>query len=583
MDTQPNTYINTRHSREKLEQGGKLHGMHWLVIVASLVLTFGAWYISSTQVDGKNKEKFDREVGQVLELIQERMNLYENALSGGVAYIDVNGGHVTYSQWLKYAASLHIEKKYPGINGIGVIFNIQPADLPAFLEEQRRDRPNFGLHPGHNEAEYWPITYIEPVEQNMRAVGLDMAFETNRYTAVKNARDTGFPQVTGPITLVQDAQKTPGFLLYTPFYKTLETPETLEGRRKNIVGVTYAPFIMKQLMQGMLASQKRQVSITITDGSDELFDDSTDGKDPKPLFKSVNNLDIYGRTWTLDFQSSLNFRNATANYQPYWILAGGLMIDVLLVGLFVLLTRANRNALMYADQMTKALEDKTARLEKSNEDLEHLSYVASHDLRAPLNAIKQVASWIEEDCADILPEASRSHLELLKRRSERMTRLLQDLRSYSKVNQYTDHRETLNLADTTAEISFLIGKEKKVKCYAPDITIEIQRIPFEIVLRNLIANAIKHHDKKTGELHIEYTAKDGNHIFRIEDDGPGIPDDMHKKVMEMYQTLKPRDQKEGSGMGLAIIKKIIDHYNGSVVLEIGRTRGTCFIITWPLV
>lgn len=412
--------------RKELVRRGHLHWVHWAVIFLSLILTFGAWYISSEQVKQKNFEQFIRYSDQVISLVEERMKLYENALWGGVAFIDAEGSDISYSQWLRYSNSLRIDKAYPGINGIGVIYNIQPSRLASFLEEEHKSRPDFKLHPKHNEAEYWPITYIEPAAVNARAVGLDMAFETNRYTSIRRARDLGIAQVSGPINLVQDTKSTPGFLFYSPFYKDGQKPATEAGRRANILGVTYAPFIMNKLMEGTLASQNRQVRIKISDSGALLYDDEENDKnsnqnktdrDDDPMFIKKIDVKMYGRVWNFNLESSLGFRQKTSNSQPSWILIGGLVIDSLLLTMFVFLTRANRMALIFSDQMLKELKEKTTHLEKSNRDLEQFSYVASHDLKAPLNSIKQVVSWIEEDCGDILPESSKEHLTILKNRS----------------------------------------------------------------------------------------------------------------------------------------------------------------------
>ena len=350
-----------------------MHWAHWLVVMLSLVLTATAWYFSKKQHEEKITERFQREVDQVVELVKERMALYENALWGGVALFDASE-EVTYPEWKTYAQSLHIEMKYPGISGIGVIFNLQPDGLEAYFDRQRQWRPDYRIHPPHQESEYWPITYIEPVETNGKAVGLDMAFETNRYTAIRKARDSGQAQVTGPIVLVQDSKKTPGFLFYTPFYKDGHKPETVDGRRENIVGVTYAPFIMAQLMRGTLAHANRHVGLRIRDDQELLFDDHVNNPslkmDPNPQFEKTLAVDMYGRTWTFDVWSTKTFQAAASSSQPYLILFGGITIDGLLFSLFVLLTRANRRALSYADQVTQELRVKTQRLEESNQDLD---------------------------------------------------------------------------------------------------------------------------------------------------------------------------------------------------------------------
>jgi CHASE1-domain containing sensor protein len=128
-------------------------------------------------------------------------------IKAGDALIHTLGDEVDYHQWLAYATTLGIERKYPGINGIGIIHALDQADLPAYLAAQRAIHPSYQIHPEHSRTEYYPITYIEPFKSNKKAVGLDMAHETNRFTAAKKARDTGEAQITGPITLVQDAEK----------------------------------------------------------------------------------------------------------------------------------------------------------------------------------------------------------------------------------------------------------------------------------------------------------------------------------------------------------------------------------------
>ena len=576
--------------RNKLLRASDFHLMHWLVVILSILLTLGAWSFSKDQLNQKIKGQFNREADQAVELVKERMGLYENALWAGVALIDSNQGNMSYPQWLVYANSLHIDKTYPGINGIGVIYSISPQQMDNYLVEQRRDRPDYQVHPQHSEAEHWPITYIEPQALNKKAVGLDMAFESNRYTAIKKARDSGNAQLTGPITLVQDSKKTPGFLFYTPFYKPGAESNTVSDRRKNIIGVTFAPFIMAELMQGTLSAKNRHIDIRITDSSELLFEDDKDRLeyDPDPLFKKRFDIDLHGRIWCFQIQSDKKFRESAANSQPKMILVGGIIIDCLIFGVFIFLTRANRKALFYADQITlklkkqtKSLEQSNQNLEKSNHDLEQFSYIASHDLKSPLNGIKQLAIWIEDDCKDILPPESIKHLDLLKARSERMMKLLNDLLEYSRVNTKKYVPELVHLQEMSEDIFTLLNAPDNFSISAPDLELEIPKSPFEIVLRNLISNAIKHHDKENGKIDISYEHTEKMHIICVSDDGPGIPDDLHEKALQMFQTLQPRDRVEGSGMGLALVKRIVSHYNGEFFITKNVKVGTQFVIHWP--
>jgi signal transduction histidine kinase len=221
-------------------------------------------------------------------------------------------------------------------------------------------------------------------------------------------------------------------------------------------------------------------------------------------------------------------------------------------------------------------------LEKSNSDLEQFAYVASHDLKSPLNAIQQLASWIEEDCGNILPLDSKEHLNLMIGRSGRMIKLLDDLLSYSRVSRYEYKYEAIELKVLVQDQFNLIDKPNSFNCFSPNSFLLIPRIPFEIVIRNILSNAIKHHDKEKGLIDIKFNKNEFNQIITITDDGPGIPPEMQKKVLDMFQTLQPRDDVEGSGMGLAMAKRIVDHYDGELLISSDGIRGTSFIIHWPL-
>ena len=572
--------------RAILQRASSMHWVHWLILSLSVALTLSAWAISKNQLNQKIETQFDREAAQIISQVQERMSLYQNVLWSAVALMDVHEGLINTQQWAVFANRLDIENTYPGINGIGIIFNLKKDQLDTYLAQQKIMRPDYSIHPSHQESEYWPITFVEPVATNFRAIGLDMTFEYNRYAALKKARDTGLAQLTAPITLVQDAKKTPGFLLYTPFYKHIAKQSSIQQRRDNILGVSYAPFIMANFMLGTLEKRQRHILLTITDGDALLFtdDDGIENSqiDPSPLFKKHINIDIYGRTWTFDIESNKSFRQLSSNNQPSIILLGGLIINALLLGLFLFLTKANRNALQHADEMTVSLKDKAVRLEKSNHDLEQFSYIASHDLKSPLNAIRQLAIWIKDDCDELLPPESKEHLNLLQARAERLMKLLSDLLSYSQINHFAYDNETVNLSNLVTDCFELLGSPEGFTYDAPNVAINIPLIPFEIVLRNLISNSIKHHDQKTGNITISYQLNMGIHRFTISDDGPGIPINLQEKVMEMFQTLKPRDKIEGSGMGLAFVQKIVEHHNGTISINSDGTRGTTFIIDWPL-
>jgi len=233
-------------------------------------------------------------------------------------------------------------------------------------------------------------------------------------------------------------------------------------------------------------------------------------------------------------------------------------------------------------QAKESLSNQVSKLKQANTELDQFAYVASHDLKSPLNGISQLVSWLEEDCYHVLPDDSKEHLILLKSRSKRMIALLNDLLEYSRAGRKDYLVEEINLAQLTTGIFDLQGNRDGFTCEADDIDMVLPKVPFELVIRNVISNAIKHHDKPTGHITVSLTTSSDNYHVRIQDDGPGIPTNLHSKAVEMFQTLQSRDKTEGSGMGLALVKKTVSYHGGSLFIDSNDKRGTGIIITWPM-
>lgn len=582
---------------------GKLHWYHWTVIFLSLVLTLGAFYITENQVTLKSSEQFEFQSDQILDLVEERMIKYEEALWAGVSALQMFPGIASRQDWAVFADSLDIDERFPGINGLGVIHYVPPTKLTDYLAWQREAMPDYDIHPPHQVSEYWPITYIVPEAPNARAVGLDMAHETNRYTAAKLARDTGKATVTGPITLVQDSQQTPGFLFYAPWYSE-DTRSPYYGEQTNSFnGLVYAPFIMFKLMDGTLRNENRLVNFSIHDGETLLyseFEETSDNLnlDPDPLYTASKDLELYGRTWTFNLQSTKLFREQQNYAQPFIVLAGGITIDVLLLIIFIVLARTNRNAINYAELVTADLKNRTEELEKlshkmeirnkelveANAELDQFAFVASHDLKAPLRGINQLARWIEEDSEGALNETTKDYLDLMQSRIARLEKLLDDLLVYSRVGRKDGKVETVLLDNMVTDTFYLLNHEQKftLKSDITNESVETLKTPLEQIIRNLLNNAMKHHDRGQGELQVTIKNNQTYLDISITDDGPGIPEEHQQKVFELFHTLKPRDQVEGSGLGLSIIKKILDRYGCSYELSSEGERGLTFSFTWPI-
>ncbi|TAK92021.1 MAG: PAS domain S-box protein [Burkholderiaceae bacterium] len=228
------------------------------------------------------------------------------------------------------------------------------------------------------------------------------------------------------------------------------------------------------------------------------------------------------------------------------------------------------------------LAEHARELERSNKDLDTFAYVASHDLKSPLRGINQLANWIAEDMQGSLPPQVEKHLQLMRSRITRMERLLDDLLSYSRVGRVENKIGVINVADTVRDLFALAtpppGFKLQLGDDLPVLTTPVA--PFEQVVRNLLANAVKHHDKQEGTIEFSAQRNGTRYLFSVRDDGPGIPPEFHQRIFNMFQTLKPRDEREGSGMGLALVKKVVENYGGVVVVESDGVLGTLFRFSW---
>lgn len=226
-------------------------------------------------------------------------------------------------------------------------------------------------------------------------------------------------------------------------------------------------------------------------------------------------------------------------------------------------------------------EQLIAQLTKSNNDLDEFAYVASHDLKSPLNAIKRLVSFIEEDAADQFDALSQKHFDLIKSRADRMLRLLSDLLSFARIGRDVQAFQDLDLKETVASCCELIDIPEAFQIHVDSQQVVLPRIPLELVLTNLISNAIKHHHKQDGNIWVASCTLPSHYKITVTDDGPGIDESMFEKIFEKFQTLKPRDQVEGSGLGLSMVEKTLSHYRGNVSVSCPNDVGTQFTLMWP--
>lgn len=353
--------ITLEHNKRPLFGNySKFHWAHWIIIIASLLLTIGVWQFSERQLEEKIKIKFEKQADYTVSVIKERMSQYEDALWAGIAALLSHDGKMNYQQWKDFSNTLKIDQRHQGINGIGIIHHLTKDTIEQYLQEQRLLRPNFNIIKKGIYDEFLPITFIEPIEKNSAAVGLDMTHEKNRYAAAIKARNTALPQITAPITLIQDKEKTPGFLFFLPFYKD-NAPTSLLKRQETFLGLVYAPFIAKNLIVGALGQELDHISIEIYDEDIPFYKTNNTNNTnivQKDIFKKEYLLNIYGRHWTVKIKANDQFYVSNQNNIPLIILMSAIIIDILIFSVFFLLITSNKRAIYLAEIINKKYKEK---------------------------------------------------------------------------------------------------------------------------------------------------------------------------------------------------------------------------------
>ena len=259
--------------------------------------------------------------------------------------------------------------------------------------------------------------------------------------------------------------------------------------------------------------------------------------------------------------------------------------DLSLVEEFALRTAAAvDNSLLYreAQGAVARAEGLIAALERSNADLDGFAHVASHDLKAPLRGIAALSEWIEEDLGEHITDAARAHLSMLRRRVRRLEDLIEGILSYSRAGRTGREVSEVDVgALLTEAIELLAPPSSAAITVDPGMPVlRTARVPLQQVFMNLISNALKHAGPEAA---VRVGGREAGAFweFSVSDNGGGIAPAYHERIWAIFQTLKPRDQVEGTGIGLSVVRKIVASMGGRAWVESAEGEGACFRFTWP--
>jgi len=219
----------------------------------------------------------------------------------------------------------------------------------------------------------------------------------------------------------------------------------------------------------------------------------------------------------------------------------------------------------------------------TNRELEDFAYVVSHDLKAPLRGIGTLAEWLVADYADKIDDAGREQFRLMIMRVKRLDALINGILAYSRAGHVREKNVTIDLDEIAHNVADMLAPPPHIQILFETPLPKVQAEPTKVqqLFQNLLSNAIKYCDKPAGLIRVRCEAENDYWHFSVADNGVGIEEKYFKRVFELFETLAPRDEVEGTGVGLALVKKIIETGGGRVWLESTRGKGTTVHFSWP--
>jgi signal transduction histidine kinase len=580
---------------------------------------------------------------QVSIRFQDSLYVAFNDLQALQAFYSANQYQSSQEEFNQYMKVLDIENRdyIQALSWVPLVTSSKREEFEKKIQQQQLDfsikqRSEAGKLIKSKPASYFtPVTYISPYKKNKAAQGFDLSSNNTRSTSLKHARDTGKTTITAKIRLVQEEGSSYGFLIIAPVYKKNQKVTNKIERRKALLGYVTGVFRIDSLMQNARQQADEEGFLLTLLDLDKNNGGVLYGQDSDSTSFDYK-LTIPDRHWQLNVSIAKSLQesiNSPASIN--WILLGGIVISLLLaIAIYTLkiaiirarwignlgkqLKQQNTKLETKVAQRTESLAEKNSELKarideltekrvimsrlmkesdlakvnaeqraqelaRSNKDLDDFAYVASHDLKAPLRGIMQLSAWIEEDIADFANDDTKSNLKLLMNRVSRLESLLEDLLDYSRIGRSKGDTQTVDTKELVLSVFDLQDPPENITlvCQEEMPLLNTQKTPLETIMRNLIGNAIKHHSGITGVITVSALESPEYYEFSVQDDGPGIPKQYHDQIFEIFKTLRPRDEIEGSGMGLSIIKKLLNYQNSSITVESDGINGSCFTFKWP--
>jgi light-regulated signal transduction histidine kinase (bacteriophytochrome) len=333
-------------------------------------------------------------------------------------------------------------------------------------------------------------------------------------------------------------------------------------------------------MRGVLGDVGGDVDLELRDGSIGFYDRNAARAvaDAPENRRRIVPVDVAGRRWTLSYAVFGDPLSRPERVAPWAILVGGMLISILAAALLRSSAGARRRA-------QRLVAERTRELQRSNEELEHFAYLASHDLQEPLRTITAYVGLLEQRVGDQLDERSSTWMRFVGDGADRMSRLIRDLLEYSRAGRHAEPSERLDLGEVwdaaVANLESAIDASGATVERGELPVVRASRTEMTSLLQNLLANALKYRADAPPEVRADAERRNGTWEIRVADNGMGIDPRFHDRIFGLFQRLHTTDEYPGTGMGLAIVRKLAESNGGSVRVESRPGGGSAFVVCLP--
>jgi signal transduction histidine kinase len=550
--------------------------------------------------------RFQREASDARHLIERRILSYIEIIHG-LRALFATRETVDRDEFHRYVSALDLPRNFPGFELLNYAAHVPAANRRGFEEAVRRDTslqprgyPDFAIRPGGERESYLVLVYLEPMEGNEAAFGLDVSANARVAQAIAAARDTGELTASGRLILTKGD---PGLAMRMAVYKTGMPLATVEQRRAAYVGSVGAGFNVRRLMRGALSESSpdylrfrlhdagpaggRPASTGPT-GDSLLFDsDNLAGvasghSDAKEDFVAVLPMGVGGRVWELHFRAR---RDAVIGkfdlLLPWLVLLGGGASSLLLYEMFRSVVSSRSRALAMAAEVRQ----RTAELEDAVSELESFSYSVSHDLRAPLRHMSGFAGLLRERWRELDTATAARYLTNISEGATKMGALIDDLLAFSRTGRAPLKLRRVDLGPLVEEVRReCVGDagERSIEWkVGPLPAVEADPALLRIALVNLIGNAVKFTGERERAV-IEIGAQKqapAEAVVYIRDNGVGFEMRYAEKLFGVFQRLHGEGEFPGTGVGLAMVRRIVQRHGGRIWAEAVPHEGATFYLT----